>query len=301
MANLVGVTDHIRAKLAADGGDVQNGALQFVKSGEHYYHIDDNGEYWRAYRFIDGICYESCDTPSLFTRVGTAFGNFQNHLSDYDISTLYEAIPDFHNTAKRYEAFEAAVAADICGRAKECAAEIAFIRARRKDCSFIVDGLASGAFPLRVTHNDTKPNNVIIDKKTGEGLCVIDLDTVMPGSLLYDFGDAIRFGASSATEDETDLDKVYVRTEMFDAYTKGFVTSLSDSITKEELRALPEGARILTLEQGMRFLTDHLQGDTYFRIHREGHNLERTRTQLKLVADMEKKHSVLQGLVAQYY
>ncbi|MBR2010691.1 MAG: aminoglycoside phosphotransferase family protein [Clostridia bacterium] len=301
MANLVGVTDHIRAKLAADGGDVQNGALQFVKSGEHYYHIDDNGEYWRAYRFIDGICYESCDTPALFTRVGTAFGNFQNQLSDYDISTLYEAIPNFHNTAKRYEAFEAAVAADICGRAKECAAEIAFIRARRKDCSFIVDGLASGAFPLRVTHNDTKPNNVIIDKKTGVGLCVIDLDTVMPGSLLYDFGDAIRFGASSAREDETDLDKVYVRAEMFDAYTKGFVKSLSDSITKEELRALPEGARILTLEQGMRFLTDHLQGDTYFRIHREGHNLERTRTQLKLVADMEKKHSVLQGLVAQYY
>ena len=300
MTNAVGVTDHIRAKLAACGGDVQNGVLEFIKSGDRYYHIDENGEYWRAYRFIDGICHEKCDTPALFTRVGTAFGNFQNQLADYDISTLYEVIPDFHNTAKRYEAFEAAVVADICGRADACAAEIDFIHKRRKDCSFIVDGLASGLFPLRVTHNDTKPNNVIIDKKTGEGICVIDLDTVMPGSLLYDFGDAIRFGASNATEDETDLDQVFVRIDMFEAYTKGFVTSLSKRITKEEIRALPEGARILTLEQGIRFLTDHLQGDTYFRIHHEGHNLERTRTQLKLVADMEEKRPLLQAIVDQY-
>lgn len=300
MANMVGITDHIRAKLAADGGDVQNGALQFIKSGDRYYHIDKNGEYWRAYRFIDGICHERCDTPALFARVGTAFGNFQNQLADYDISSLHEAIPNFHNTAKRYEAFEAAVDADICGRADACAAEIEFIRARRKDCSFIVDGLANGTFPLRVTHNDTKPNNVLTDKETGEGLCVIDLDTVMPGSLLYDFGDAIRFGASNAAEDETDLDKVFVRIDMFEAYTKGFVTSLLNRITKEELLALPEGARILTLEQGIRFLTDHLQGDTYFRIHHEGHNLERARTQLKLVADMEQKHSTLQAIVTQY-
>lgn len=300
MKNAVGVTDHIRAKLAACGGDVQNSALQFIKNNGRYYHIDENGEYWRAYQYVDGVCYDKCDTPALFTRVGAAFGNFQNQLADYDISTLHETIPNFHNTEKRYEAFEAAVAADICGRAAACAAEIEFIRARRKDCSFIVDGLASGLFPLRVTHNDTKPNNVIMDKNTGEGLCVIDLDTVMPGSLLYDFGDAIRFGASSATEDETNLDKVFVRVDMFEAYTKGFVTSLSKRITKEELRALPEGARILTLEQGMRFLTDYLQGDTYFRIHHEGHNLERTRTQLKLVADMEEKRPLLQAIVDQY-
>ncbi len=300
MANVVGVTDHIRGKLAQSSGDVQNGTLQFVKSGDRYYHIDEDGEYWRAYRFVDGNCYQNCDTCELFKRVGAAFGNFQNQLADYPADTLFEVIPNFHHTAARYEAFEAAVAADVCGRAKDCAAEIAFIRERRDVCSIIVNGIANGKFPLRVTHNDTKLNNVIMNKETGEGLCVIDLDTVMPGSLLYDFGDAIRFGASSAAEDETDLSKVFVKTDMFEAFTKGFVTSLADSITKEELLALPEGARVITLENGMRFLTDHLQGDTYFRIHHEGHNLERARNQLKLVADLEAKMQTLDAIVEQY-
>ncbi|MBQ9801744.1 MAG: aminoglycoside phosphotransferase family protein [Clostridia bacterium] len=300
MANVTGVTDHIRAKLAAVGGDTKNGTLQFVKSGDRYYHIDEEGEYWRAYRFVDGNCYQTCDTTELFCRVGAAFGEFQNQLADYDAATLFEVIPNFHHTAKRYEAFETAAMADVCRRAKDCAEEIAFIRARKTACAFIVDGLATGKFPLRVTHNDTKLNNVIMNKETGEGLCVIDLDTVMPGSLLYDFGDAIRFGASSAAEDETDLDRVYVKTEMFEAFTKGFVTSLKKSITKEELLALPEAARVITLEQAIRFLTDHLQGDTYFRIHHEGHNLERARNQLKLVADLEAKMPTLQAIVNQY-
>ncbi len=300
IANMVGVTNHIRQKLALSGGDVTNGTLQFVKSGDLYYHIDEDGEYWRAYRFVDGNCYESCDTCELFERVGAAFGNFQNQLADYPANTLFEVIPSFHHTAARFEAFEEAVAADVCGRAKDCAAEIAFIRARRDVCSFIVNGLADGKFPLRATHNDTKLSNVIMNKETGEGLCVIDLDTVMPGSLLYDFGDAIRFGASSAAEDETDLTKVFVKTDMFEAFTKGFVKSLADSITEAELLALPESARVLTLETGIRFLTDHLQGDTYFRIHREGHNLDRARNQLKLVADLEAKMPTLDAIVAQY-
>lgn len=289
MENLVGVTDHIRQKLALSGGDVENGAMQFVKSGDRYYHVDDKGNYWRAYRFVDGICYQSCDTSELFSRVGAAFGTFQNQLADYPAHTLHEAIPDFHDTAKRYDAFESAVAQDVCGRAAACQREIAFIRERKAACSFIVDGLKNGRFPLRVTHNDTKLNNVVMNKETGQGLCVIDLDTVMPGSLLYDFGDAIRFGASSAAEDETDLQKVFVKLDMFDAFTKGFVTSLGASITRDELLALPESARVMTLESGIRFLTDHLQGDTYFRIHREGHNLDRARNQLKLVADLEEK------------
>ncbi len=300
MANVVGVTDHIRGKLAQSGGDVQNGTLQFVKSGDRYYHIDEDGEHWRAYRFVDGNCYQICDTCALFERVGAAFGNFQNQLADYPAATLYEVIPNFHNTAARYEAFEAVVSDDIRERVKNCAEEIAFIRARKDACSFIVDGLASKKFPLRVTHNDTKLNNVIMNKETGEGLCVIDLDTVMPGSLLYDFGDAIRFGASSAAEDETDLDKVYIKTEMFEAFTKGFVTSLTASITREELLALPEAARVITLEQAIRFLTDYLQGDTYFRIHHEGHNLERARNQMKLVADLESKMPLLDAVVKQY-
>ncbi len=300
MENLVGVTDHIRRKLALSGGDVENGAMQFVKSGDHYYHVDKKGDYWRAYRFVDGNCYQSCETRDLFSRVGAAFGTFQNQLADYPAETLHEAIPYFHDTTKRYAAFEAAVAQDVCGRAASCEKEIAFIRGRKDACSFIVDGLKNGRFPLRVTHNDTKLNNVIMSKETGEGLCVIDLDTVMPGSLLYDFGDAIRFGASSAAEDETDLEKVFVKLDMFDAFTKGFVTSLGTSITKAELLALPESARVLTLETGIRFLTDHLQGDTYFRIHREGHNLDRARNQLKLVADLEEKMPQMMKTVEQY-
>ena len=300
MENLVGVTDHIRRKLALSGGDVQNGTMQFVKSGDRFYCVDDEGEYWRAYRFVDGNCYQSCDTCDLFARAGAAFGNFQNQLADYPTETLHETIPDFHNTPRRYEAFEAAVAEDVCGRAAACAEEIAFIRARRDACSFIVDGLADGRFPLRVTHNDTKLNNVIMDKETGEGLCVIDLDTVMPGSLLYDFGDAIRFGASAAAEDETDPEKVFVKLDMFDAFAKGFITGLGGSITKNELLALPESARVLTLETAIRFLTDHLKGDTYFRIHREGHNLDRARNQLWLVADLEKKMPQMTQTVKQY-
>lgn len=300
MANVVGVTDHIRAKLKACGGDVKNGTLQFVKSGDHYYHIDENGEYWRAYRFVEGNCYQSCDSPAVFARVGAAFGTFQNQLADFDTATLYETIPDFHNAKRRYEALEAAIAADPLGRARECTKEIEFIRARKDSCSFIVDGLASGIFPLRVTHNDTKLNNVIMDAKTGDARCVIDLDTVMPGSLLYDFGDAIRFGASGAAEDESDLDKVHIKTDLFEAFTEGFVTSLSSTITKEELLALPESARIVTLTQGIRFLTDHVLGDTYFRIAREGHNLARARNQLKLVADIENKRTALDAVVAKY-
>ena len=300
MKNVIGVTDHIRAKLAAVGGDTKNGTLQFVKSGESYCYVDDEGEYWRAYRFVDGKCYESCDSAELFSRVGAAFGEFQYQLADYDATTLFEAIPDFHHTVKRYEALEAAIAADVCGRAAECAEEIAFIRARKNDCAFIVDGLATGKFPLRVTHNDTKLNNVIMDAKTGKGLCVIDLDTVMPGSLLYDFGDAIRFGASSAAEDEKELDRVFVRTDMFAAFTEGFVGALKGHVTKAELRAFPESARVITLEQGIRFLTDYLQGDTYFRTRREGQNLDRARNQLKLVADLEAKRAELDAIMAPY-
>ena len=300
MENIVGVTDHIRKKLAAAGGDVKNGALQFIKAGNKYYFEDAAGEFWRAYRYVEGNCYQSCDTPDLFRRVGQAFGHFGSQLADYNAASLHEVIPDFHNTVKRYEAFEAAVAADVCGRAAACAEEIAFVRARRDSCGFITGGLATGKFPLRVTHNDTKLNNVIMNKETGEGLCVIDLDTVMPGSLLYDFGDAIRFGASSAAEDETDLDRVFIKPDLFAAFTAGYVAGMEGAITKEELLALPESARILTFETGIRFLTDHLAGDTYFRIHHPGHNLERARNQLKLVASIEQKRAELDAVIRQY-
>ena len=297
MENVVGVTKHIRNKLAAEGKDPMRGTLSFVKAGDAYWYQDQRGDYWRAYHFVEGDCFQSCDSPDLFLRVGRTFGVFQRQLADYDASTLHEVIPNFHNTEKRYEAFEQAVLDDVCGRASSCQREIDFLRARRDDCGMIVRGLREGNFPLRVTHNDTKLNNVIMDPASGEGLCVIDLDTVMPGSLLYDFGDAIRFGASSAGEDETDLSQVYIIPELFAAFTKGFVDGLGGQITAAEQKALPESARILTLETGMRFLTDYLSGDTYFRIHHEGHNLERAKNQLRLVESIEDKMPELERIV----
>ena len=300
MSNIVRVTDHIRQKLEKAGKDTQNSVLQFIKSGDNYFYVDEKGNYWRAWRFIEGNCLDTCDDPVLFYHAGRAFGEFAKQLEDFDAATLFEPIPDFHNTVKRYEALEAAIQRDAFGRVAECAEEIAFIRERKEACSFIVKGLEDGTIPLRVTHNDTKLNNVILDKKTGKGLCVIDLDTVMPGSLLCDFGDAVRYGASSAAEDEEDLSKVFLRTDMFEAYTEGFLKGLNGHITREELLALPESARIITLELAMRFLTDYLEGDVYFRTHRERHNLARAKNQLALVRDIERQYDTLCDIVKKH-
>ncbi len=297
MENIVLVTDHIRKKLQDQGKDFENGTLNFLSCGENHYIIDENGEYWRAYRYIDGNCYQSCDSTELFEKVGIAFGNFQCMLADFDASLLKESIPNFHNTPDRYRLFELAVKEDAASRAASVADEIEFVRARRNDCSFIVDGIENGIFPLRVTHNDTKLNNIVMDKNTGEGLCVIDLDTVMPGSMLYDFGDSIRFGASSARDDETDLDKVYFIPEMFEACAKGYIKGLGGSATQAEILAFPEAARIITLETGIRFLTDYLNGDKYFRILYAEQNLNRARTQFKLVSDAEAKADQLLAII----
>ena len=216
------------------------------------------------------------------------------------ILLLFRGTANFHNTAIRYQTFLRAVEADICGRAAAVAEDIKFVTDRAEKCSYIVDRIANGTFPLRVTHNDTKLNNIMMDNTTGEGICILDLDTIMPGSVLYDFGDSIRFGASSAAEDETDLDRVYVREDMFRAYAEGFLKGLDGSLTREEILALPMGAYVITLETGIRFLTDYLEGDTYFRIHREGHNLDRARNQFKLVADMEAKMGTLNAIVAEF-
>lgn len=297
MENVVRVTEHIRKKIRESGGDASQGALHFIKSGETYYFKDQLGEYWRAYDFVEGDCYQSCENPELFSRVGKAFGVFQRQLADFDATLLYEVIPDFHNTEKRYRDFEAAVNEDICGRAASCRREIAFLQARKDDCGLLVKGLKEGKFPLRVTHNDTKLNNVILDPATGEGRCVIDLDTVMPGSLLYDFGDAIRFGASSAGEDETDLSKVSILPKFFAAFANGFSEGLGGGITDAERAALPQSARILTMETGMRFLTDYLSGDTYFRTSHAGHNLERAKNQLRLTESIEDNLPALERIV----
>ncbi len=302
MNNIVAVTDFIREQLRANGGDVERGALHALTSdsGKAYY-VDGEGEYWRLYDFItDATCYLSADSTELFNKVGYAFGHFQSQLAEFDASVLGETIPNFHNTAVRYQTFLKAVEADVCGRAASVAEDIRFVTDRAEKCSYIVDRIAKGILPLRVTHNDTKLNNIMMDNQTGEGICILDLDTIMPGSVLYDFGDSIRFGASSAAEDETDLSKVYVREDMFRAYAEGFLKGLGGSLSEAEIRDLPMGAYVITLETGIRFLTDYLEGDTYFRIHREGHNLDRARNQFKLVADMEAKMDTLNAIVAEF-
>lgn len=301
MSNIGKVTDHIRAKLKAAGEDYVNGVLSFLSTGEgKLYYTDSEGEYWRAYVFVDGDCFQICESEELFTRVGEAFGRFQQQLSDFDASELFESIKNFHNTESRYADFEEAVKSDAVSRAAKVSAEIEFVRSRKDDCSYIVKGIESGRFPLRVTHNDTKLNNIIMDKATGKGLCVIDLDTVMPGSMLYDFGDAIRFGAASAAEDETDLSKVFVRPEMFDAFAKGYIAGLEGSATENEIRAFPLAAKIITLETGIRFLTDYLNGDTYFKTAYPNHNLDRARNQFKLVQSIEENTDILNSIVEKY-
>jgi len=299
MDNIARVTAHIRAKLVAEGGDLQRGVLTIVptRDGKLMY-TDDDGNNWRVYVFIeDAVSYQSIENPQDFYAAAKAFGHFQKQLADFDAASLFEVIPNFHNTRARFETFEEVLEEDIKGRAEEVLREIEFIQARKKPMSRLVKMLEEGELPLRVTHNDTKLNNVMIDEKTGEGICIIDLDTVMPGLSLYDFGDSIRFGASTAAEDETDLSLVTMDLNLFEVYVKGFLEEVGASLTEKEIEMLPWGAFTMTLECGMRFLTDYLQGDTYFRIHYPDQNLDRCRTQLKLVADMEEKMGEMEEIV----
>ena len=240
------------------------------------------------------------ESAEMFTKVGFAFGQFQRQLADFDASRLHESIPNFHNTEWRFENLKKAIEENKSGRAHLVEDEIKFALDRKDITSFVNKSIADGSLTLRVTHNDTKLNNIMMDKVTGEGICVIDLDTVMPGSVLADFGDSIRFGASSAAEDETDLDKVYCRLDMFEAFAKGFIEGLEGSLSESEIRALPMGALILTYETGIRFLSDYLDGDVYFRVAHPNHNLDRARNQFKLVADMEEKMDEMKAIVEKY-
>ena len=246
--------------------------------------MDSQGDYWRAYKFIEGATsYDQVETPEDFYQSAVSFGNFQRLLADYPAETLHETIVGFHDTKARFATFKKAVEEDVCGRAASVQKEIDFVLAHEDVANVFGDMLANGELPLRVTHNDTKLNNIMIDDKTGKGICVIDLDTVMPGLAMNDFGDSIRFGASTAAEDEQDLSKVSCDMELFDVYAKGFIEGCGGKLTQKEIEMMPMGAKVMTFECGMRFLTDHLQGDTYFKIHRENHNLDRCRTQFKLV------------------
>ncbi len=302
MQNIELVTEFNRKKILERGGNPDRESLTIIKThdGKAYYKTED-GEYYRLYIFIeDTIALQKVENPKDFYYSAIAFGNFNNLLAEFDASKLYEILPNFHNTKVRYQNFLTALEKDEFNRAKDCQKEIEFIKARESYYGKIVDMLASGEMPLKVTHNDTKLNNVLLDDKTSEPVCVIDLDTIMPGSICYDFGDSIRSGCNSSVEDEQDISKVYFRLDLFEMYAKGFLEALGSRIEPIERKNLAFGAILMTIECGMRFLTDYLSGDTYFRTSRQGQNLDRTRTQLKLVADMENVFEQMNAIVEKY-
>ncbi len=293
MSNICHVTEYL------SGLGVETLKIVKTKDGENY--LKDGGSYYRIYDFIENtVTYQTVTEPSILKYVGEAFGSFQNQLDGFDVSLLSETIPDFHNTPKRYENFAKALDADICKRAEGCRAEIDFIVSHKDTYSKITDALTDGTLPARVTHNDTKLNNILIDKKTKTPRAIVDLDTIMTGSMLYDFGDSIRFSASTAKEDEEDLSKVHFDISLYEAYASGFCNAVKDSITEKEIELLPYGAYIMTVECGMRFLTDYLSGDTYFAIKYPEHNLVRARTQIKLAAEMEKRFDEMLEICKKY-
>lgn len=302
MDNICKVTEYSREKIAERGGNPDRESLTVIKTngGKNYYFDGEN--YFRIYLFIDkATAYQVVEKPEHFYESAVAFGNFANLLANFDAKSLYEPLPDFHNTVKRFANLEKAVAENKAGRKDEVKAEIEFAFARKGMVGKIVEKLASGEIPTKVTHNDTKLNNVLIDDATGKALCVIDLDTIMPGTVCYDFGDSIRFGCNPAAEDEKDLTKVNFDINLFEQYVKGYVSTLKDTLTQAEADNLALGAIMMTYECGIRFLSDYLDGDVYFRVKRPEHNLDRTRTQFKLVADMEKNLDKMNAVVAKYY
>ena len=290
MENVEKVTSFLKKKIILNGGDFLRETLNLIPAaGDKSYYLDRDGNYWRVYLFIeDSESYETVSSGNQMYLSGRAFGNFQKLLADFPAETLHESIPNFHHTPKRCEAFIKSLNENVFDRAKNIAAEIEFVKNRQKDTEILQSLIESGEIPLRVTHNDTKINNIMFDNETGLPVCVVDLDTIMPGSMLFDFGDSVRFGANPAAEDETDLSIVNFNLEYYEEFKKGFTEELGGDMNEKEKEMLPMSARLITLECGIRFLTDYLNGDIYYKTHRPSQNLDRARTQFKLVADMEK-------------
>ena len=299
MENIDKVTSFLRKKIEEEGGNPDRETLTVIKTrdGNNFYQANENDVY-RVYKFItETVAIEQCTKPMDLYYAGKGFGKFQRMLADFPVEELHETIVNFHNTPKRVEDLKQAIKEDKMGRAESVKTEIEFALEKAQFASVIVEEMKKGTIPLRVTHNDTKINNVLFDEVTGEAVCVIDLDTVMPGSALYDFGDALRIGASSAAEDETNLDIVHFDKEYFTCFTKGFFEDMKASLTQKEIELLPFSAKLLTYECGIRFLTDYLNGDTYFKIHREHHNIDRARNQFKLVYEIEQMEDELKAIV----
>ena len=302
MENYVGVTKFIRNKIENMGGDPLREVLNAIpaKDGKPFV-IDEEGQYWRLLVYVtESMSYDKVEKPEQFYDSAVSFGDFQYMLRDYPAETLHETIVNFHNTPDRYRQLMEAIENNTAGRLAEVGQEVEFAKARREFASTLENAHKEGRLPLRVTHNDTKLNNILFDSNTGKALCVVDLDTIMPGYSVNDFGDSIRFGATTALEDETDLSKVNFDISLYELYVKGFIEGAKGGLTEGELEMLPIGAIMMTFECGMRFLADYLNGDTYFRIHRPTHNLDRCRNQFKLVADMEAHLDEMKAIVKKY-
>ena len=302
MENIFGVTEYLRNVIREEGGDPDRETLSCVKTKDGRTFFEDSEEQpWRCYNYIpNSVCYQLVEEPEQFYQSGNSFGHFLKQLGNYPAASLNETIPDFHNTVKRFANFQRAVKRDIKNRAITCRQEIKFALDREADCAVLVKQQEEGKLPLRVTHNDTKLNNILFDAETGRGLCIIDLDTIMPGLAANDFGDSIRFGAATAEEDERNLDLMHFDISLYELYVKGYLEATEGVLTPEEIESLPWGARLMTLECGMRFLTDYLEGDTYFKTAYPEHNLVRARTQFRLVDEMEQQFERMQEIVRQY-
>ncbi len=302
MANILAITTHLHEKTIVEGGDPYRETLTLIPAcNGSMYHRTDRGDYWRAYIFIDNaLTYQIPQSPQHVYNAARAYGRFQQSLGDFPVEQLHETIPDFHNSSLRYKTFIHVLENDEHNRAMGVKNEIEFVLQRADDMPVLVDLVETGKLPVRVTHNDTKFNNVMIDDETGEGICVIDLDTVMPGSLLYDYGDAIRSITNTAEEDERDLSMVHFSLETFERYTQGYLDATRDTLEPMEIENLAFSARLMTLECGMRFLTDYINGDIYFRTKHENHNVDRCRTQFKLVKEMEKYVENMSQIIESY-
>ncbi len=301
MNNFALVCDYLKEIVKVQGGDPFRETLTIIPAKDGSNLAVADGKYYRMLLFIGNtVCHEVCQGADDFYKCAKAFGNFQYMLKDFPAEKLIETIPNFHNTPKRFETFLKAVEENKSQRAHLVQEEIQFILDRKDVTDSLIDLLNAGELPLKVTHNDTKLSNILMDEKTDDAVCVIDLDTIMPGLAAYDFGDSIRAGACYSSEDEKDLSKVYVALELFEAYVKGFIEGCRDGLSKKEIETLPLGAKVITLEQGIRFLTDYLDGDLYYKTQYAEHNLDRTRTQLKLVADMETKWEEMNAVIKKY-
>jgi len=298
MANIELITNYIREQVKKESKDPSRAALEIVPTNNKKTYVKLDDMFWRCYHYVCGAkTYEIIEQPELFYEVGKAIGVFQKQLKDFSIKKLHITIPDFHNTPVRFNKFLDVANDDSQKRGLEVFNEIKFIFDRQKEMTKIVDMMEKNEIPIRVTHNDTKLNNIMIDEVSNKAICVIDLDTVMPGSVLYDFGDAIRIGASTAVEDELDLSKVRLDIQLFELFSRGFLEKTHSFLMPKEIENLVEGARIITLECGMRFLTDYLENDIYFKVDYPNHNLVRARTQFKLVEEIEKNYDELQLII----